>query len=216
MEFIKKNMKWIVIVALIVYTVLVVFISITIYKSYLANKIENAFSDVLSGIGQNNDSANKTRENNNNKETINLKQTITSDKWEVTLNEVEYLSEVRTPVERQLTIYSMMDTTHYKVSDENSIFLVCKFDIKNIATTSLTAKDSIEAKAFYDGKYEYTGFMVTLNSSKDAFESYESVSPLTSAIGYYIIEMPKNITEDGKSMAVQLTIGDKIYEYKVQ
>lgn len=215
MEFIKKYWKYILLV--LIYTVLVSFISISAYKSYLGNKINKTFEETFNTIS---DSFNNKENNSIESEdisnqivstkTINLNETLTTQDWEITLIGTEFSQDVIPPT--PATFYS-----HYQVKDTTNTYLVVKLDMKNISTISLHADDNISLKAIYDGKYEYTGFSTLLAQDNSDFDytNITSIAPLTKRTLYYLIEMPKDISVDDKDIEIQLYAYQDKYVYKI-
>lgn len=214
LEFVKKNWKWLLVVVIVLYTALVSFISISIYKTYLANQFKNAFSEAFNTTFSGDDKeANKKNDVSSENKKIATKptdigQTIYSQDWEITFKGTEFSQDVKPP--KTSGFY-----THYQVDDTSSTYLVSKFDIKNVSEISLDGEDSVELKAYYDNKYEYTGFSVIVDKDNEGFSSYESVAPLTTRTLYYLTEMPKEITEDDKPIKIQFSISDEVYEYTI-
>lgn len=217
MDFLKKYWKYI--LGLVIYTVLVVFISITAYKGYLGNKINNAFKDVFNSSfndsGDNKILNNESEKNNVENQIITTKQmnideTITTQDWEITLKGTEFSQDVTPPA-------PAMFYSHYQVKDTTNTYLVVKLDMKNISALSLTADDNISLKAIYNGKYEYKGFSTLLSQDNSNFDytNITSIAPLTNRTLYYLVEMPKNITEDDNEIEIQLTAYQTKYTYKI-
>lgn len=216
MDFLKKYWKHI--LGLVVYTGLVVFISITLYKGYVSNQINNAiketFNNVFSTSGDN-DSADTNVLQENKNESIPIKQmkvddTIITQDWEITLKGTEFSQDVIPPTPD--TFY-----THYQIKDTTNTYLVVKLNMKNISTIALYADNNISLKAIYDNKYEYTGFTTLLAQDNSDFDytNITSIAPLTSRTLYYLVEMPKNITEDEKNIEIQLTAYQTKYTYDI-
>lgn len=215
MEFIKKYWKYILLV--LIYTVLVSFISISAYKSYLGNKINKTFEETFNTIS---DSFNNKENNSIESEDIsnqivstkpiNLNETLTTQDWEITLIGTEFSQDVIPPT--PATFYS-----HYQVKDTTNTYLVVKLDMKNISTISLHADDNISLKAICDGKYEYTGFSTLLAQDNSDFDytNITSIAPLTKRTLYYLIEMPKDISVDDKDIEIQLSAYQDKYVYKI-
>lgn len=216
MEFFKKYWKHI--VGVLVYTILVVFISITSYKWYLGQQLQNVFTNAFSDIS--NDSSNsenskiKNDNNSNNIVTpikeISINETIHTQDWEITFKGTEFLQDVMPPTPDSFY-------THYQVKDTTNTYLVAKFDIKNISTISLTADENLSLKAIYDKKYEYNGFSTLLSPNNGSFDyvNITAIPPLTSRTLYYLIEMPKDITEDEKSIDIHLTAYQEKYTFNI-
>lgn len=215
MEFIKKYWKYILLV--LIYTVLVSFISISAYKSYLGNKINKTFEETFNTISDSfNNKENSSIENKDisnqiiSTKPISLNETLTTQDWEITLIGTEFSQDVIPPTPD--TFYS-----HYQVKDTTNTYLVVKLDMKNISTISLHADDNISLKAIYDGKYEYTGFSTLLAQDNSDFDytNITSIAPLTKRTLYYLIEMPKDITVDDKNIEIQLMAYQDKYVYRI-
>lgn len=92
--------------------------------------------------------------------------------------------------------------THYQVDNSSNTYLVVKFDITNYSSSSKDCDTFVGVKALYMDKYTYTGFAVAEESDGAGFSSYESISPLSTAHLYYLIEVPKTLTENNVTLMI--------------
>jgi hypothetical protein len=53
----------------------------------------------------------------------------------------------------------------------------------------------ISARATFDGKYKYTGFIASEDDDGEGISSYNDIDPLTTAKVFYLIEIPKSVVE---------------------
>ncbi|MBE5822098.1 MAG: hypothetical protein E7311_05910 [Clostridiales bacterium] len=216
MEFIKKNWKWLIVVSIILYTIVVVFITIAVYKNHLKNKLSNMITDSISEAfnvdtdkKENSlDKSKDTEKSNTKGKKINIGEKVTTEEWEIVLTGTEFKQDVVPP--KTNSFY-----THYEVSDKANTYLVVMLEAKNISTTELRGDDLLSIKAYYDNKYEYKGFCTVLDSDNEGFSTYENIKPLTTRTLYYLIEMPKELTNDEKSIKVDILIEKDTYEYEI-
>lgn len=87
--------------------------------------------------------------------------------------------------------------SYYSVDDPSNTYLIVEYDITNQAEDQKSADSFLGVKASYLNKYNYTGFLVLENSEGTGFDGYyESIVPLSSRHCYYLIEVPKSVTEN--------------------
>lgn len=98
---------------------------------------------------------------------------------------------------------------HYEIDNTSNTYLVVKFDITNYMSSKKDCDIFVGVKALYMNKYTYTGFVVVEDEDGKGFSSYEDISPLTTRHFYYLIEVPKTVTEN----EVTLTISFNGQEY---
>lgn len=85
---------------------------------------------------------------------------------------------------------------HYQVDSASNTYLVVKYDITNLQSSAKDADTFVGIKATYQGKYTYTGFVVVEEEDGAGFSGYEDIAPLTTRHFYYLIEVPKTVTEN--------------------
>jgi len=101
--------------------------------------------------------------------------------------------------------------THYAVDDVANTYLVVKYDLTNYMSTERDCNKFVGVKATYMDKYNYTGYVVVEDSDGKGFSSYESLAPLATRHLYYLIEVPKSVTENEVSLTI--SFNGKEYTY---
>lgn len=93
--------------------------------------------------------------------------------------------------------------THRVIDNASNTFLVAKFDITNYMSDERDCDSFVGVKALYMDKYTYTGSVLMEDEDGTGFGSgYDDISPLSTRHLYYLIEVPKTVTEN----EVKLTI----------
>lgn len=99
--------------------------------------------------------------------------------------------------------------SYVECNDVNNTYLVVKYTITNLQTSASEGDSFVGITAKYMDKYNYTGFMKVEDSDGKGFSSYENIDPLNTRSCYYLIEVPKTVTEN----PVELTISFSGKEY---
>lgn len=85
----------------------------------------------------------------------------------------------------------------YKISDSANTYLVVNMDIVNYMSSAASLEDFVDIRVCYMDKYQYTGFIVAQDEDGTGFSySFEQILPLTKRSCYYLIEVPKSVTEN--------------------
>lgn len=85
--------------------------------------------------------------------------------------------------------------SHYQVDSADNTYLVLKFEVTNYQTGDKDVDTFVSAKATFMGKYKYTGFIVSEDTDGKGFSNYSSISPLSTAKVFYLIEIPKTVAD---------------------
>ena len=84
---------------------------------------------------------------------------------------------------------------HYQIDNTSNTYMVLKFELTNYQSTAIDIDKFIGAKAWFDNKYQYTGFIVAEDSDGAGFSAYSDVSPLETVKLFYLIEVPKTVMD---------------------
>lgn len=101
--------------------------------------------------------------------------------------------------------------SYYSVKDVDNTYLIISMDITNYQGSSRNIDSFVGARVTYLDKYTYTGFVVAEESDHTGFDAYASISPLTEKTVYFVIEVPKKVTEN--QAVVELSFRNKEYIY---
>lgn len=103
---------------------------------------------------------------------------------------------------------------HYEVDNAPNTYLVVKFDITNYMSGEKDCETFAGVKAMYMDKYTYTGFVVVEDEDGKGFTSYESIAPLSTRHFYYLIEVPKTVTENEVDLTISFNGDEYIFTGK--
>lgn len=223
MEFIKKNWKWLFPVIIVVYTIIVIFLTITIYKNYLGKKVQDAFKDAFSetfniNSEETDESKEKEKQNQSIKDSkpkTNTKldedvSVIEDDVYEITYRGCEFTKKVLPPV--QTSFY-----TYYEAKEEGHQYLVIKLDYKNLEATGISADEVANIDVKYNNKYEYSTFSTIVDSDGDfTYSSITSIKPLTTGKLYYLCDIPDEVANGTESVVAYVNAKGKTYEIKIR
>ena len=101
--------------------------------------------------------------------------------------------------------------THYPIDNNSNTYLVAKFDITNYMSDEKDCDTFVGIRALYMEKYTYTGFVVVEDEDGKGFGKYEDIAPLSTRHFYYLIEVPKTVTEN--EVVLTFSFNGKEYIY---
>lgn len=141
---------------------------------------------------------------------IDIGQTIITDDYEFTLRKVELSYEILPP--NTNGVY-----TSYP-AESGKVYVNVEADVKNTMPRDIRISELFTASVMYDGKYPYSGFTI-VNDGDNRFDwvsSYVAATPLETCIAHSLVECPSEVDTSGKSIVVQLTLGNTTYEYTLR
>ena len=144
-------------------------------------------------------------------EDIAIDSTVVDEDYaEVTLKSAEFKTKVVPPSASGFYSY-------YEVKDTANVYLDVVLEFKNLMTDAKAADELMDVSAIYDNTYKYTGFRTVEADDGEDFDYAMStyIDPLTSRTMHYVIEMPLEITESGKPLAVVFEFNGKEYKYEL-
>lgn len=142
--------------------------------------------------------------------TIEIGQTIATNDYEFTLKKVELSYEILPP--NTNSVY-----TSYP-AESGKVYVHVEADVKNTMPRDIRISELFATSVLYDGKYPYTGFTI-VNDGDNRFDwvsSYVAATPLETCIAHGLVECPAEVDVSGKSIVVQLTLGNTTYEYTLR
>lgn len=170
--------KWFIIsLAVIVYTAIVVGITVKVDRKIIANQIQKSFQDVFSFDDEKDESSNTIKNNASDKEKdpekvekkINLNQTVKiGDVMELTLESSEWLEEIKPS--NTSGVYS------YYENKEGEKYFVVRGKIKNIAGENLDIQYANKSQILINDMYKAN---VTFEAEEtDGTSFYGDIKPL--------------------------------------
>lgn len=103
---------------------------------------------------------------------------------------------------------------HYEVDNTSNTYLVIKCDITNYMSGEKECDTFMGIKASYMDKYTYTGFVLVEDEDGKGFSQYGNIAPLATRHFYYLIEVPKTVTENEVSLTISFNGQEYIYTGK--
>lgn len=142
--------------------------------------------------------------------TIEIGQTIITNDYEFTLRKVELSYEILPP--NTNGVY-----TSYP-AESGKVYVHVEADVKNTMPRDIRINELFSASVLYDGKYPYTGFTIVNDGDNDFdwVSSYVAATPLETCIAHSLVECPSEVDTSGKSIVVQLILGNTTYEYMLR
>lgn len=129
--------------------------------------------------------------------------------YEFTLNDVEFTYEVL-PTDTH-SVYSSYP------ADSGKVYLDIVANIKNTMQRDIRISELPTAIVTYDGKYQYRSFTaVDTGNSFDWVDSYIAATPLETVKVHFIVECPEEVSSSGKSVLVEMTMGNEVYQYEMR
>lgn len=130
---------------------------------------------------------------------------------EITLTKAKFTSKVVPP--KPDSFY-----TYYEVKDPSNIYLDIVLKVKSLLATEKGSDEFARVTVKYDDKYEYDSFSTIEESGGGnfTFTNITSIEPLKSGTLHYIAELPKESSEDNKSIQIYVSIQDTEYTYTLR
>lgn len=138
------------------------------------------------------------------KKSIDIGQKLVEEEYaEFTIEEIEYKEDVLPS--KPGDFY-----THYQVENSSDIYIDIVTKIKNLRSSGYEVEKFFGAKALYNGKYNYDGFMVGEEKDGSTLESYLSIDPLSTMRVHSLIEVPKEVMTGEVELCIYFN-GEKYY-----
>lgn len=132
--------------------------------------------------------------------TVSLKEPFKVDGVaEVTINDVEFMTDVK-PTNPN-SFYS-----HYQ-ADEGKVYAKISTTVKNLSKERIDNNKIPKVTLFYDGGYSYNCFGV--NDHRGDLDPFFTLDPLNAEHIQYLVEVPSEVKNDGKSVKVKVEISGK-------
>lgn len=128
-----------------------------------------------------------------------------------TLEEEDFAKAVLKNIEFTDAVYpSAADYYYfYEVENPDNTYIALNFDLTNLKESTREVEKFMGVKAIIGDKYTYTGFPVAEEDGGQSLGTYESIDPLTTFNTYYLIEIPKSVTD--KSIKIIVNFDGKEY-----
>lgn len=161
MEFIKKY--WKILLGIIVYTIIIVFATITIYKAHIKNELETLFDKELENFfsidnteseDKNNKESDKNSSENKSQEVLPLSigEKIVTENIEITITNAKI---AKTFDYQQEDIWDGSYDTYSREADEDKKYVLLEGTVKNISSSFKNISKLIDCDILGNGKYEY-------------------------------------------------------------
>lgn len=137
-----------------------------------------------------------------------LGKTISTDNFELTVNDVYFDAALYPP--------HASGYYHYFEAADGKTYLIISCSVKNLKGTDLKYDSIAGVSCVYNEKYRYDSFLVIEEdggADLNNFTSMYSISPLDSGNLYYLIEMPQEV-ETG-SIVISIRVANECYTYSV-
>lgn len=137
-----------------------------------------------------------------------LGKTISTDNFELTVNDVYFDAALYPP--------HASGYYHYFEAADGKTYLIISCSVKNLKGTDLKYDSIAGVSCVYNEKYRYDSFVVIEEdggADLNNFTNMYSISPLDSGNLYYLIEMPQEV-ETG-SIVISIRVANECYTYSV-
>lgn len=143
--------------------------------------------------------------------TLEYSQTIVEDDFaEMTLIKAEFSNIVK-PTNAS-GYYS-----YYEVKDAAKTYAHIVIAFKNLQTNSSAADRMAHIELVYDNKYSYSGFAtIEEDGGRDfTYTSITNIAPLDMGTIHYLVEVPLEVRDSEKTLAVIVTFNKASYSFKL-
>ncbi len=137
-------------------------------------------------------------------------QTITTDNFEFTLNDVELTYEVK-PINTS-SVY-----TSYP-ADSGKVYIHIDGDYYNTSKRDVIIRDLPVAAADYDDGYKYSGFVI-IDRNDNSFSYASSTvacTPLETCHYHCLIDCPEVVDESDAPLFITIKLGETVYRYDIR
>ena len=105
--------------------------------------------------------------------------------------------------------------SYYEVKDSSLTYAHLVLSFKNLKPTSAEADKMVGVEIIYDNKYAYTGFSAIEENggSNLRYTNITRIDPLTSGTIHYMVEVPLEVRDSGKSVVLSIKFNRANYVY---
>lgn len=230
----KKSKVILILIGIVIYTLLVIYLTVDVYKGILEKRINDAFNETFNEdtLFENQDEENEDNIiiNSNDKEDddisisnkedneeaskatkLNFNDTVTKEgKYELTVTGYNIAKKILPP--NTSGYYS-----YYEAKEDGHQYLELKYNYKNLESSGVDADEVATIKIKYADKYEYTGFSVIQDSESDfTYSNITEISPLTVGKLHYLFDIPDEVANGTGSIVATITVGNDVYEITIR
>lgn len=213
----KKSKVGLILVGIIIYTLIVIFLTVDVYQGIIENNSnKDSSNDNLFNIDifkdENEDlSINKSEENTSKVVNLNFNETVTKEgKYQLTVLGYNVAKKI-------LPANTSGYYSYYEAKEEGHQYLELKYNYKNLATAGVEADEISSIKIKYANQYEYTGFAVIEDSDGDfTYANITDIAPLTVGKMHYLFDIPDEVANGTESIVATMTVGNDTYEIKIR
>ncbi len=176
-----------------------------------ASNASAANNDVSEKANANSEAAATAETKENSENIIVLGETISSDDWDFTVNNVEFTYELKP--RNTSSVY-----TSYTAPDEK-VYIHIDAEYHNKSKKDVCIRDLPVPNANYNDGYKYEGFVLADRDDNSFFwvSSYVVAEPLTTCHYHGLIECPKVVDESEEPLYVTMKLPNKqVYRYDIR
>lgn len=217
----KKKKIIISIIAIIIYTILVIQVTIKLYTNVLNKAFQNinidSKSENISTSSDNDNLLNITILHSDSNDTavdttkISLNDVVSKEsKYEFSITGYNFGKKILPP--NTSGYYS-----YYEAKEDGHQYLDLKLNYKNLASTDIDADEVGGIKIKFANNYEYTSFSIIEEPDGDfTYSSIRSIAPLTTGKLHYLFDIPDEVANSTESIIAYITIGSEKYELTIR
>ena len=139
---------------------------------------------------------------------INIGDTITTDRMELTLKNIELSYDV-------LPKDTSGFYTHYP-ADSGKVYIDVDTEIKNIQKQSLECDDIMEIEADYNNGFNYSSMTIPEDSSGFTYANITSIKPLETMGVRFLIDCPQEVEESDNPLFLIFEVDNQIFKYTIR
>lgn len=148
-------------------------------------------------------------EENANIKTISIGDIITTDKFEVTINNIEFSYDV---LPNDTSAFYM----HYP-ADSGKVYIHIDTDVKNLQKQNIVCDSIMNVTADYDNGYTYTSQAIPEDASLGFnYANITSIDPLETLGVRYLIDAPQEVDESDKPLFLIFDVDGNKYQYTMR
>lgn len=151
---------------------------------------------------------------------IKLNETvIIPDSFEFTIDSSNILREVYPTIpDKSYTVFGG-NIAYFECNSQKAIFINLILKIKNLNEDTQIFDKTFDITVIYNNKYKYTPIEQVFEDDSGEFftpTQYYPVDPLRTELLHSIIEIPLDISNDDKPLAILIKVKNKEYKYIIR
>ena len=225
-----KRKSFLILLTVIIYTAVVVVVTVKIDRKIIAYQIQKGFEEAFSfddvdfdidfddDVDFDDDIDFKDNTSKKKESTPSKKATVLEANQVVTKEGSYELSVTGFDIAKKILPPDTSGAySYYEVKTDGHQYLDLKIDYKNLEASGISADEAASAKIKYAGKYEYTSFSVIEDGDGDfTYSNITEIAPLTVGKMHYLFDIPDEVANGTDSIVATISVKGNTYEFSIR